>query len=50
MKKEKKPPCFGDFGDVPPIMCDGCKFMISCKAEYVRREKMRKAEERRSNP
>lgn len=42
--KEKKTDCFGDFGKVEASKCKGCKFMLSCYAEWGRKEKMRKAE------
>lgn len=45
MKEKKKPPCFGDCGNVKPIKCKGCKFVLSCYFEWARKEKMRRAEE-----
>lgn len=48
--KEKKPPCFGDLGKVEASKCKGCKFVLSCYAEWGRKKKMRRAEEHRSAP
>ena len=50
MMKEKKPYCFGDFKKVEASKCNGCKFVLSCYVEWGRKEKMRRAEERRSAP